>query len=174
MLDHSASAAYSASPTVTRPANATPYTAGDVVGATAAVWTFTNIGPANDRMTRAEGARIRIDKSVLRITVTSVPAGMSTFRLHLYSASPASAYADNAVWTLHADDVASYLGYIDLGAPALPAAGAAAIFVQTKQDLEPFKLAAGSNTLYGYLVTNGAYTPTSAAVKQITLHAIAA
>lgn len=173
MIVHQASAGYTARTSVTRPANTTAYTAGDVVGAAAAAWTFTNVGPANDRQTSIDGANILITSAFLRINVTSVPAGMTSFRLHLYTSSPTSAYADNAAWTLHADDLTAYAGYIDLGSPALPAAASGAIYVQADQLNKQIKLAAGSSTLYGYLVTNAGYTPTSAAVKAIELHTVA-
>lgn len=148
-----------------RPANTTAYTAGDVVGATAAVWKFNSIGKS--------GERILITSTGLRVNVTAVPSGMTSFRLHLYRATPPSALADNAAWTLHADDLSVYLGYIDLGSPALPAASSGALYVQQDQVNKQFQLAAGSSDLFGYLVTNGGYTPTSAAVKVIDLHAIA-
>lgn len=148
----------------TRPANTTAYTANDVVGPTAAVWKFHNIGPA--------GGLIRIIESILRINVTAVPSGMTSFRLYLYRSTPTSAYADNAAWTLHADDLSAYAGYLDLGSPALPAASSGAIIVQSEQ-VKQVRLAPGCTDLYGYLVTAGGYTPTSAAVKVIDLHSVA-
>lgn len=170
MIVHQASAGYTARTSVTRPANTTAYTAGDVVGATAAVWTFTNVGPANDRQTSIDGANILITSAFLRIDVTGIPAGMTSFRLHLYTSSPTSALADNAAWDLPADDRTAYVGYIDLGSPADVGS---TLFVQADQVNKQIKLAAGSSTLYGYLVTNAGYTPTSAAVKAIELHTVA-
>lgn len=146
----------------TRPANTTAYTAGDVVGATAAVWKFNSIGPA--------GGRVWITSTSLRVNITAVPSGMTSFRLYMYRSTPTSAYADNAAWTLHADDLSAYAGYLDLGSPALPAASSAALIVQSDQVNKMFQLAAGCSDLYGYLVTNGGYTPSSAAVAVIELY----
>ena len=142
---------------VTRPANTTAYTAGDVVGATAAAIEFADIGPSF--------GVISITDSDLRGDVTGVPAGMTSFRLHLYNVTPPSALADNAAWDLPAGDRASYLGYIDLGTPVDVGS---TLFVQstgTGSKLIQMK----TTSLFGYLVTNGAFTPTSAAVKSIRL-----
>jgi hypothetical protein len=138
--------AYKSQPTVTRPANTTAYTAGDVVGGAI---TFKAIAPAH-----ASG--ILITSSALRIDVTAVPSGMTSFRLHLYSATPPSALADNAAWDLPSGDRASYLGYIDLGSPADVGS---TLYVQADQINKQLKLPADSQHLYGYLVTNGAFTP---------------
>lgn len=147
---------------VTRPANTTAYTAGDVVGATAAAIEFADIGPSF--------GVVSITDSDLRIDVTGVPAGMTSFRLHLYNVTPPSALADNAAWDLPAGDRASYLGYIDLGTPVDVGS---TLFVQTDgSGAKTFQMKTSS--LFGYLVTNGGFTPTSAAVKSIRLCAMGA
>lgn len=146
--------------TFTRPADTTAYTAGDVVGATLAAIEFRNIGD--------HGQSILITDADLRIDVTSVPAGMTTFRLHLYNATPPSALADNAAWDLPAGDRLAYLGYIDLGTPVDVGS---TLFVQTDgSGSKQIKMGA-SSSLWGYLVTNGGFTPTSAAVKAVRLNA---
>lgn len=146
--------------TVTRPADTTAYAAGDVVGATLAAIEFRNIGDA--------GQSIAITDADLRIDVTGVPAGMTTFRLHLYNANPPSAFADNAAWDLPAGDRLAYLGYIDFGTPVDVGS---TLFVQTDgSGSKQIKMGA-SSSLWGYLVTNGGFTPTSAAVNAIRLNA---
>lgn len=146
--------------TVTRPADTTAYTAGDVVGATLAAIEFRDIGQP--------GQSIAITDADLRIDVASVPAGMTSFRLHLYNATPPSALADNAAWDLPAGDRLAYLGYIDLGTPVDVGS---TLFVQTDgSGSKQIKMGA-SSSLWGYLVTNGGFTPTSAAVKAIRLNA---
>lgn len=147
---------YCSQVTVTRPANTTAYAAGDVVGATAAAITFPDIGRDFDVVT--------ITDADLRIDVTSVPAGMTSFRLHLYNVTPPSALADNAAWDLPSGDRAAYLGYIDLGTPVDVGS---TLFVQASAINKVVSLKTSS--LYGYLVTNGGFTPTSAAVKSIRL-----
>jgi hypothetical protein len=153
---------YKSAPIVTRPANTTAYTAGDVVGG---VIVFPAMGsPAGDSF---------ITSVALRIHVAAVPSGMTSFRLHLYDATPASAIADNSPWLLHANDLVSHLGYIDLGTPLLPAANSAALYVRTTQINDQLRLRDGF-TLYGYLVTNGGFTPAANSEIYVPeLHAVA-
>lgn len=83
---------------------------------------------------------------------------MTSFRLHLYSSQP-SAIADNAAWDLPSGDRAAYLGYIDLGTPIDVGS---TLYVQTVgSNLTMQQVAAISSSLYGYMVTNGGYTPGS-------------
>jgi hypothetical protein len=142
--DGSLSTGYRSQPTVTRPANQTPYTAGDVVGG---VIEFTNIGPA--------GGHIWITSVDLMAYISAIPSGMTSMRLRVYDASPASAIADNSPWDLPSGDRANYLGYIDIGSLVDEGSTCA---VQTDVSKQ-FKLAANSSSLFAYLVTNGGYTP---------------
>ena len=153
---------YTAQTTVTRPANTTAYAAGDVVGATAAAITFADIG--------ATFGHIVITDADLRIDVTALPSGMTTFRLHLYDATPASELADNAVWDLPAGDRVNYLGYIDFD--QMVDVGST-LFVQMTGINKKVKMGSSPN-LYGYLTTNAIFTPTSAGVKSIRLNAFGA
>ena len=139
------STAYQSTPTVTRPANTTAYTANDVVGGAI---TFTSAGPS--------GGHLLITTADLRIDVNAIPSGMTTFRLYLYDVTPPSALTDNDAWDLPSGDRASYLGYIDLGSPA--DLGSTCVAQATQPGLQ-VKLASASTTLYGYLVTAGAFTP---------------
>jgi hypothetical protein len=102
------------------------------------------------------------------IAVAAIPAGMTSFRLHLYRETPASAIADNAAWDLPAGDRDAYLGYIDLGSPA---DAGSTLFAQVDQINK--QILCGATGVWGYLVTNGAYTP--AGVSEVytpTLYAI--
>ena len=150
---------YSSKGAFTRPANTTAYAAGDVVGATAAAITFNALGSAF--------GMIKIDDANLRIDIAAVPAGMASFRLHLYNATPPSALADNAPWDLPSGDRAAYLGYIDLGTPADMGS---TLFVQT--DGSGFKtIALGNSTsLFAYLQTIAGFTPSSADAYSISLN----
>ena len=139
---------YRARPTVTRPANTTAYTAGDVVGATAAAIELTSIGPA--------GGHIMITAVDLEIDVASVPAGMGNFRGHFYDATPPSALADNAAFDIPSGDRDNYLGYIDFGTPADLGS---TLFVQAEGVNKQFKLASGVTSLWMYLQTIAAFTP---------------
>lgn len=151
---------YTSQATVTRPADTTPYTAGDVVGATAAAIAFPSIGPA--------AGHIIITDVDFRVDVSAVPSGMTSFRLYLYGATPPSALADNAAFDLPSGDTASYLGYLDLGTPVDMGSS---LFVQTSGVNKKLKLGATTG-LWGYLVTLTGFTPASATVKSIRLNAL--
>lgn len=138
--------AYKSQPTVTRPANTTAYTAGDVVGG---VIPFPGFG---DKY----GTDALITSASLRIDVSAIPSGMTSFRLHLYGVTPPSALADNAAWDLPSGDRDSYLGYVDLGSPADVGS---TLYCQVDQVNRQLQLGSGEVTLFGYLVTNGAFTP---------------
>jgi hypothetical protein len=138
-----ASSGFSAQTTITRPANTTPYTAGDVLGG---ALTIPNIGPL--------AGSVILTNLALMPQIAAIPAGMTSFRLHLYSITPPSALADNAAWDLPAGDRASYLGYVDLGSPA---DFGSTLFVQAVQVNQQVKLT--TTSLFAYLVTNGGFTP---------------
>jgi hypothetical protein len=155
--------AYKSQPTVTRPANQTPYQGGDVVGG---VITFPD-------MASTIGRDIFITSADLRIDVSAVPSGMTSFTLHLYKKTPPSALADNAVWKGDAADKAHYLGKLDLGSPALAGTGGAWLFTQADGNNKQLRLASDETSLYGYLVTNGGFTPAANSEVYVpTLYAI--
>jgi len=170
--DGSPLSGYKSTVAITRPANTTPYTAGDVVGqadtgtpanAGTAILEFTSIGPS--------GGHILITGADLEIDVTAVPSGMTSFTLWLYDSSP-TAILDNAAWDFPAGDRGKLLGKIELGTPVDVGS---TLFVQTDRTSHQgqWKLAAGSTSLFGELVTNGGYTPSSGAVKSIRLRSVA-
>lgn len=151
---------------ITRPNDTSPYSAGDVIGSstgsTAAIQ-FVAVGPSIV-------SQVMITTVQLEIDVASVPSGMTSFTLHLYSATPPSAYGDNASWDLPAGDRPYYLGYVLLGTPVDVGS---TLYVETvqynKQTTMPGSV---SGSLWAYLVTNGAYTPTASAVYKPTLHSM--
>jgi len=147
----------------TRTNDTAAYAAGDVIGSatgSTAALQFSQIGAAG-KVVRITGTRLEID-------VNAIPTGMTAFRLHLYNATPPSALGDNAAWTLPSGDRASYLGYVDLGSPS--SQGGTLYAQNTGLDVD---IVLGSTTsLYGYLTTIGAYTPTASVVKVITLYAM--
>jgi hypothetical protein len=138
---------YKSRPTVTRPANTTAYTAGDVVGG---VIEFTGVG--------AYGGSSIIVSASLQIDVAAIPTGMTSFRLHLYDTTPPSALADNAPWNLPSGDQPYYLGYIDLGSPAAMGATPATLFTQADGILKEVNLVSG-RSVFAYLVSAGGFTP---------------
>jgi hypothetical protein len=151
--------------TLTRTADTNAYTAGDVLGAATgatAALTFSNVGSAGGGEAMITTVQLEIDK-------TSIPSGMTSFRLYLYNVTPPSALGDNAAWDIPSGDRASFLGYVDLGAPVDLGS---TLYVETTQVNKQVSVPP-TGSLFGYLVTNGGYTPASADVHVITLHAMA-
>jgi hypothetical protein len=162
--DGALSGAYRVALNLQRPVNTTAYTANDVVGtATGAAFAFNAIGPA--------GGHILLTTAKLEVDISSVPAGMTSFRLYLYTAAPPSNLADNAAWDLPAGDRTGFVGYVDLGSPADLGS---TCYTQIDAINKHIKLADGSASLWGYLVTNGGFTPgANSELYVLTLHAIA-
>jgi hypothetical protein len=138
---------------------ASPYLAGDIMEGAKA---FALVGPST-------GGTILITNTRLRVDASAVQSGETSYTIQLYTVTPPSALADNAAWDLPSGDRASYVGSIALG--TVVDVGST-LFVEqtglTKQIIVP---AGGS--LFGYLVTNGAFTPTAAA-RVVTLMALSA
>jgi hypothetical protein len=154
---------YNSSVAVTRPANATPYGTNDVVGATSAVITFPNVAP------HGKGS-IRIVGADLLIAATAVPSGMTAFTIHLYSSTPATSLADNAIFTVGATDRASYLGAISIGTAAV--VGTSTVYVENTSLNK--QVPTSGTDLYGYLVTTGAFTSAATSeVYTVGIHAVA-
>jgi len=135
---------YISRPTVTRDANTTAYTAGDVVG-----------GVINFKGMPAK-ADILVTSVDLRVDIASIPSGMTSFRLHLYKERPASALADNAARDLPSGDRDDYIGFADVG---VIADLGSTLYVQNS-DIR-MQVRTGDIGLFGYLVTTGAFTPAS-------------
>lgn len=145
--------------TITRPANTTAYTAGDVVGG---VIRMVGIG--------MEGDHVLITAADLEIDVTAIPSGMTSFRAHIYDQPPASALADNAAWDLPSGDRGNYLGYVDLG---VVSDLGSTVYTQADQVNKQFKLASGETSLYVYLQTIGGFTPAgNSEVYRLRLRAV--
>lgn len=153
---------YSAAVSMTRTNDTNAYTANDVLGAatgSTAALTFASMG--------ASGKDVMITSVAMEIDSTSVPAGQTSFRLYLYNITPPSALGDNTAWDLPSGDRASYLGYVDLGTPIDLGS---TLYVEVNGVNKQVKLSGTS--LFGYLVTNGAYTPVGLTVHVITLHSM--
>ena len=133
-----------AQPTITRPANTTAYSAGDVVGG--AITFATGL---------TSGQHAMITGADLQYQISAIPSGMTSFRLYLYDVTPPSAIADNAAWDFASADRSAFLGYIDLG--SLVDLGTTC-FCQVDNVNKKIKLN-GSANLFGYLVTAAGYTP---------------
>lgn len=158
-----ASRGYASAVTLTRTADTNAYAANDVLGAatgSTAALTFASIAPA--------AGEIMITSASLEIDASAVISGETSYRLYLYNVTPPSALGDNTAWDLPSGDRASFLGYIDLGTPVDLGS---TLYVQT--DSINKQITTLGTSIFGYLVTIGTYTPTSARVHKITLHAAA-
>lgn len=151
---------------ITRPSNITAYEAKDVIGkadsvtpaaAGSAVLKFADI--------TSLGGVLKIVGADLMVHTAAVIAGMANFTLHLYDSEP-EAKLDGATWDLTAADRAKYLGSISLGTPVDVGA---TLFVETNGLAKQVKLAEAGGDLYGVLVTDGAFVPTSGLVFQVRL-----
>ncbi|MEH1790828.1 MAG: hypothetical protein V7L23_35995 [Nostoc sp.] len=134
--------------TIQRAANVTPYTANDVYGA---AFNLPNIvGVAN--------ANIILSSIDIIFNISAIPSGMSSFVLYLYSVTPPSAIADNGAFSLPSGDRASILTPtgISLGSAVLATGGGTVVLEIDNLNLQ---FAPASTSLFGYLVTSGAFTP---------------
>ena len=158
------SAGFRTTATITRPSNATAYTAGDVVGDTggSAILTFSNMGP--------NSGYVLIQSAALIFSDSAVPSGMGSFRVHLYSASP-TAIADNAAYDLVSADRSAYIGYFDLPAPV---DFGSTLYTQTDYIGRMIKMATNSTTVYAQIETKGAYTPVSASTVELRISTLEA
>ena len=159
-----AGGAYYTTATITRPSNATAYTAGDVVGDTggSAIISLTAAGPA--------AGFLLIQSISLVFSDSTVPSGMGAFRVHMYSASP-TAIADNAAFDLVSGERANYMGFIDLPTPQ---DFGSSLYTQTDYPGRLIKLGAASTTLFAEIETRGAYTPVSASTVAIRMNLLEA
>lgn len=140
---------------------AAAYGAADIMG-TAMEMAFTD---RNGTVIPA-GSLIRILSSVIKIDITAVPSGQTAYTGRLYSATPPSAQADNAVWSLASGDLTVYRGPIALGTPVDEGA---ALYVQSQYIDKDIKLVTSS--LWMQLVTEGAHT-SAAVARQVLLYGI--
>jgi hypothetical protein len=153
-------AAFSSSPIATggatRPADALPYSVGDVVGSSAAsggVIELPSVG-----MTDTLGV---IQSLRLRMSGTALPTGMAGgFRVHFFNAAP-GAVADNAPFATAAGERSSYIDYIDTS--TLEVIGGGFLARSANYCGVPFRLM--STSLWAEIVTltNNGFTPVSGA-----------
>lgn len=151
---------YNQAPTATFTPTATAYGGGDVIEGAKA---FVGAGPS-------AGGAVLLVGTVLEVAHTALIASEAGYTLEIYSVTPPSALADNAVWDLPSGDRASHLASIALGTPVDKGST-----LKVEQDFAASKMLAVpvGGSLFGYLVTAGAFTPTAAA-RKVTLRTVAA
>jgi hypothetical protein len=140
--------AYESTATITRAANTTAYTANDVYGT---VFELANIG--------AIGGYVFLSSLDIIFNITALPSGMGTFAVYLYSATPPSAITDNLPYSLGSGDRATIITLNGLNLIASLARGGGSVVAESLNINQLFKLATGSTSLWGYLVTASAFTP---------------
>lgn len=138
---------YTGTSTITRAANQTPYSAGDVVG-----------GPLTIATAGPSGGDVLITSVRLLWNISALPSGMGNYTLYFYNATPPSAIADNSPFTLGSGDRSAFLGLIDNLVVSAVGVGTQSVFGRLAGFLAQYKLVAGTS-LYAYLVTNAGYTP---------------
>lgn len=149
---------------ITRAADTNAYTANDVVGSatgsTAAV-TLANIGPAAGGEVMITSCRFEVDSAALI-------SGEAGYNFYLYNVTPPSALGDNAAFDIPSGDRASYVAKLSFGTP-VDEGSTLTIDVDAinKQVTVP-----SGGSLFAYLVTVGAYTPTASRVYSGTCHSV--
>jgi hypothetical protein len=151
----------------TRPADTTAYVDGDLVAndttaASVTAMSFTNFIDPNQRSGCVR--RARIHKSGTGVT-------NSSFRLHLFTASPGVANGDNGAFVPSV--MTGWLGSIAVTVDEAGTAGSVGVGVPVTGAEINFQLAQPQTnvTLYGLLEAKGAYTPGNAEVFTVTLEA---
>lgn len=150
---------------ITPAASSADTTAGSLTSANAgtAILTFENIGHNTNALRYITDVNLRWD-------VSAVPSGATSFRLHLYNASP-TAVVDNAAFDLVSGDRTKYLGYIEIAAPVDMGA---TLYSQNASVNKLIALAPDTRAIYGVLQTIGGYTPAASEVFKIELNAVPA
>jgi hypothetical protein len=113
------------------------------------------------------GGEVKIASAELEVDASAVQAGETSYRLYLYAVTPPSAPADNAAWDLPTGDRAAWRGYVDLGTPVDLGS---TLWVET-HNLHKHVTVPSGGSLFGLLVTNGAFTATAVA-RKVTLHTL--
>ena len=139
---------YESTATITRADNTTIYTASepnfDVYGG---LFELQNIGVA--------GEGIFLSYFEISLDLSDVSQGMTSFRVYLYPTAPTT-IADNSIWTIGSDPVLDPTGFT----VSVSLAQGGGKVVGVVRDLNQLFILT-SSSLWGYLVSNGAVTPTA-------------
>lgn len=114
------------------------------------------------------GSLIRILSTAMKIDITAVPTGQTSYTGRLYSVTPPSAQADNDAWTLVTGDLSSYRGPIALGTPVDEGS---CLYIKSQYVDTDLKLAADKSSLFMELITDGAHTA-AAIARQVFLYGV--
>lgn len=142
--------------TITRPANTTAYTSGDIV---ANDTTAASVTPFSfDAASIVPSSNIvRVDR--IRLYKSGTSTTNASFRVHLYRSAPASiANGDNGAWST---SFAGYVGAFDVTCDRAFTDGAEGAGVPLTGSAVLCALPAGVTTLYALVEARAGYTPTS-------------
>lgn len=150
-----------ASGSVTRPADTTPYTSGDMLANSTTAGSVTPLTLTISRSVAWSGLirRIRLRKSTTSVTNAS-------FRVHLWTTAPTTTTGDNA-GPFAANNIANYLGYVDVTVDKALSDGAMGVGLPADGSEVMFALPA-TGQLRALIEVRGAYTPGNAEVFTVT------
>ena len=116
-------------------------------------------------LAQSTGSGVKIISASLMVADATLVT--TTWRLHLYSVTPPSALADDAVFDIPSGDRASHLGHVDIA--KLVDLGST-LYVQSDNLNKAIRPAGGRNA-FGYLVNLAAVT-TAAVPHTVTLYTL--
>lgn len=150
---------------ITRPADTTAYASGDLVANSTTAGSVTPFSFTN--AVRFPGGSVRIERC--RIQKSGTSTTNASFRVHIYSATPASiANGDNGAWST---SIAGYIGAFDVTldrAFTNGAEGAGLTLTNTPMTCKP---SGSAIALFALVEARGAYTPASAETFTVLLEA---
>lgn len=146
--------------TMTRPADTTAYTSGDLVANSTTAGSVTGMVFPNAVRLDLESARFER----LRLRKSSATLTNASFRVYLFTALPTLSVGDNAAFNsssvLAVDDMDKLIGWFDVTMDRSGAAGARGSGTPNSGPALTCKPTA-SQTLYALIEATAAYTPTS-------------
>lgn len=143
---------------ITRPNDAAPYAAGDVIGSATGPGPTTHVIDFSAIVKAAGGSGLVSTALLIDSANQATPPQLE---LWIFTAAPA-AQADNTAFAVSDLEIASLVGIVPLTTARVGNAGAAAagnLAIQSDVASLVFKCAGGSQDLYGVLVVRNAYTP---------------
>lgn len=147
----------------TRPADITAYAANDLVANST---TAGSVTPMSFVFPTGVGESIHI--RAIKVQKSGTTATNGDFHLRLYSSSPTVANGDNGAWS---SNLSGYLGKVEATIVEAFTDGCASVSAIAEGSDVHYKFPPSTNTIYGLLVSDAAYTPASGEVFTITLFA---
>jgi len=147
-----------ATATFNRPANTTPYSAGDLVANSATAGSVTPLSLAAARKNAGTGRVLRA-----RLSKSGASTTNASFRVHLFKTSPSTTAGDNVAFSAAVNGVAAvYLGSIDVTMDRVFSDGAKGMGALDLGPCISFQAATGATAIFGLIEALAAYTPASA------------